>query len=103
MNLDLSAPIGEVLQNFVPQAATGEESPENFAMSTEDLVRKCLDDAIQSINSKREISPLNRNKLIVAELFNKGIFDVRGAIDQVARELGVSRYTVYNYVREARQ
>ena len=35
------------------------------------------------------------------ELYGQGIFDDKGAVEIVAKELGVSRYTVYNYIREA--
>jgi predicted transcriptional regulator YheO len=41
-----------------------------------------------------------KNKIIVCELIKKGMFDIRGAIDIAARELSVSRYTIYNYIRE---
>jgi hypothetical protein len=38
----------------------------------------------------------------VAELYGMGVFDIKDATHLVAREMGVSVYTVYNYVREAR-
>ncbi|WP_082210491.1 helix-turn-helix domain-containing protein [Desulforamulus hydrothermalis] len=28
------------------------------------------------------------------------VFSIKGAVDVVARELGVSRYTIYNYLDE---
>jgi len=30
------------------------------------------------------------------------MFKISGVIDIVARQLGISRYTVYNYLREAK-
>jgi len=38
----------------------------------------------------------------VAELYRRGIFKVTGAIDIAAKTMGISRYTLYNYIREAR-
>ena len=35
-------------------------------------------------------------------LDDKGFFDVRGAVEQVAEELGVTNFTVYNYLKEIR-
>ena len=39
---------------------------------------------------------------IVKRLDEKGVFLVKGAIDHVATILGVSRYTIYNYLDETR-
>lgn len=39
---------------------------------------------------------------VVKKLEEKGVFLVKGAIDHVASILGVSRYTIYNYLDEAR-
>ncbi|WP_265087763.1 helix-turn-helix domain-containing protein [Klebsiella quasipneumoniae] len=33
---------------------------------------------------------------IVAEMHTKGIFKMRGGVQQAAQALGVTRYTVYN-------
>jgi predicted transcriptional regulator YheO len=32
--------------------------------------------------------------MIIAGLARKGIFDIKGAIDIVAKEIGVSKYTI---------
>ncbi|HHY59641.1 MAG TPA: transcriptional regulator [Clostridia bacterium] len=40
--------------------------------------------------------------IIVKKLDEKGVFLVRGAVEYVANVLGVSRYTVYNYLDEVR-
>ncbi len=37
---------------------------------------------------------------VVRDLERRGIFLIKGAVDEVARLLGVSRYTVYNYRKE---
>lgn len=46
---------------------------------------------------------LKEEKLgIVSHLDEKGVFLVKGAVEQVAAALGVSRYSVYNYLDEVR-
>jgi predicted transcriptional regulator YheO len=37
---------------------------------------------------------------VVQELDERGVFLIRGAINGVAQALGVSRYTIYNYLDE---
>ena len=47
----------------------------------------------------RPVPLMNRSQKIqlVHDLERRGIFLIKGAVDEVARLLGVSRYTVYNY------
>jgi len=40
------------------------------------------------------------DKLMVAKIAEeKGAFLIKGAITQLAKEINVSRYTIYNYLR----
>jgi predicted transcriptional regulator YheO len=39
---------------------------------------------------------------IVEELDERGVFLIKGSIDEVAKSIGVSRYTIYNYLEEVR-
>lgn len=40
---------------------------------------------------------------IVRQMQEKGLFIVRGGVEMAARVLGVSRYTVYNYLDEIKK
>ena len=46
------------------------------------------------------LSATERNRMIVQQLKDENIFSVRGAVSIVANELGVSRYTIYNYLKD---
>jgi predicted transcriptional regulator YheO len=101
INLNLSAPLTSFLDTFTKAPRQeGTENLENFVTTIEDLVKTTLQGTISAINSHANIPNSVKNKTIVHELIKKGIFDMRGAIDIVARELSVSRYTIYNYIRE---
>jgi len=103
INIDLSVSLIELLKNFTPTFNNKQGgSPEYFMISVEELVRKSLEEVISNVNKQRKIPLVDKNKLIVFELYKKGIFDIKGAIDLIAQEIGVSRYTIYNYIREAR-
>ena len=113
VNFDLSLSVHEVMKllgdrsSADPDLADGlvsdeGDTPEHYMMSAEDLVARTLDLAIQKATAQRGISPQARNRAIVAELNQQGIFDVKGAVDLVSTELGVSRFTVYNYLRDLR-
>jgi predicted transcriptional regulator YheO len=101
VNMNMSAPLIDVLNVFNGAGKqAGGESPENFVTSLDDLVKTTLRETITSISSHTNIPNHEKNKTIVYELIKKGIFEIRGAIDIVARELSLSRYTIYNYIRE---
>ncbi|MCK4354355.1 MAG: PAS domain-containing protein [Dehalococcoidia bacterium] len=103
INIDLSAPLLDFLTGFLPMH--GESSKniiEHFPINIKDLISKTLEIVMTDVNNRREVPSSERNKLITQELYKRGLFNVRGAIDLVAKEMGVSRYTVYNYIREAK-
>lgn len=103
INFDLSIPVHEVIRLLsASDDSSGDDSPEHYMMSAEDLVTRSIDLAIQKATTRRGVSPQARNRAIVAELNDQGIFDVKGAVDVVSTELGVSRFTVYNYLRDLR-
>ena len=44
-----------------------------------------------------------KNRQIVLSLYEKGIFDIKDAINLVADRLAISRHTVYLYIRQIKQ
>jgi predicted transcriptional regulator YheO len=101
INYNMSAPLGEVMSLFNKPNTTEESKPvESFVNNVEELIEVTLEEALTEVNSRNDVPNAEKNKAIVGELVTKGIFDIRGAIDIVARKLFVSRYTIYNYIRE---
>jgi len=100
VTVDLSVPLIDLLEQLgsIPKAAASSST----VKSSDDLVRSKIDEALRNTATERGVSFQSKNKKVVKELLDAGIFEVRGAIDTVAAELGVSRYTIYNYLREVR-
>ena len=49
------------------------------------------------------ILPTTEEKIAcVDQLERKGTFRIKGAVDQVAMKMGVSKYTVYSYLQKVR-
>ena len=76
------------------------EKNETFTNNVEETLGTIIDKAIKRIG--KPISILNKeDKLkIISLITNDDGFLIKGAIDQVANELQVSRYTIYNYLEE---
>jgi predicted transcriptional regulator YheO len=104
INVDLSAPLIEVISEFLSHDGRfpPERTVEHFSSNVEDLIHTTLQVVTDDVNNRSGIPLSDRGKVIVAELYTRGIFNIKGALDLVAKEIGVSRYTVYNYIREAK-
>ena len=99
ININLDVPVSQFLQNFMPATDYSETSAVNFASSVEELVEK----TIEEITSDRMVANNNKNRQIVMSLYEKGIFDIKDAINLVAERLDISRHTVYLYIRQIKQ
>jgi predicted transcriptional regulator YheO len=96
----MDAPLRSLVNTLAVPQAENLVNPENFVANLDELIMTTLRETIATINGHNDIPNHGKNKIIVYELIKKGMFDIRGAIDIVARELSVSRYTIYNYIRE---
>lgn len=101
INLDLTVPVVDLLRTFgLPPRVN--VSTEHFVSDVQQLIDSAISDAIAKVGKDRGTPNADKNKSIVFALYNKGIFNIKGAVDTVAQRIGTSRYTVYNYIREAR-
>lgn len=106
ISIDLSVPLHDFIRNFIP--VVDDNLADSLSDSTEtrpvgdvdNLVLVTLDQAIYNASGYRAISATERNKLVVKDLQRRGIFSIRSAVSIVAKELGVSRYTIYNYLKD---
>ncbi|MDG6409501.1 transcriptional regulator [Glaesserella parasuis] len=101
ININLDIPVSQFLNSFITPQET--EGSVNFASSVEDLVAQTIESTIVEVKNDRNISNSNKNRHIVTALFEKGIFDIKDAINQVADRLEISRHTVYLYIRQLKQ
>ena len=103
INMDLSVSLVSFLKGFFPDDGDSvPDASEHFPSNLDELVAKSLDVAMVRQGNLKNISASKKNKLVVTELYNKGLFKITGVVDIVAKNLGISRYTVYNYIREAK-
>lgn len=101
ININLDVPMSQFLSHFIAPQETDHHV--NFASSVEELVLQTIDSTIDEIQSDRNIANNNKNRHIVTSLFEKGIFDIKDTINQVAQRLDISRHTIYFYIRQIKQ
>ncbi|HDR1010844.1 TPA: transcriptional regulator [Pasteurella multocida] len=103
INVNLDVPVSEFMQAFMPTQAEAEASSVNFASSVEELVAQTVEKTIEEVTADRLVANNNKNRQIVISLYEKGIFDIKDAINLVAERLDISRHTVYLYIRQLKQ
>ncbi len=103
ININLDVPVSEFMQAFMPTQAEAEASSVNFASSVEELVVQTVEKTIEEVTADRLVANNNKNRQIVISLYEKGIFDIKDAINLVAERLDISRHTVYLYIRQLKQ
>jgi predicted transcriptional regulator YheO len=78
----------------------GEGPSETFPVSLESLGDGILTDAVAAAGVPVELMKKSHKVTVVKDLNGRGFFTLRGAVDLAAQRLGVSRFTIYNYLNE---
>jgi predicted transcriptional regulator YheO len=78
------------------------DGTENFVQTVEELTATTVRDAIESVGVPVDLMQKRHKADVVRQLDEAGLFLIRDAVDYVAQALGVSRYTIYNYLRDLR-
>ena len=75
---------------------------DNFASSIWESIDVLFEQAVSEIGKQPTTMTSEERLNLIDLLENKGTFQIKGAVDQVALMLGVSKYTVYNYLQKIR-
>ena len=105
INIDTTkiSPHIEWLQSLMPGS---EENAAPAEVSQEELthVSEIVTDLIDKIIGNKDMARLRREEKLELIRFmdQRGIFLLKGAVDQVGSRMGISRVTVYSYIDEVR-
>ncbi|MHB1654093.1 MAG: helix-turn-helix transcriptional regulator [Desulfitobacteriaceae bacterium] len=73
-----------------------------FPSNVNEVVSMIINEAFQR-NNLATLMDKEERKSLVRELERKGVFLMKGAVEEVASRLGVSRFSIYNYLDEIRR
>ncbi|MCG8640378.1 MAG: PAS domain-containing protein [Desulfobacterales bacterium] len=99
----------QLLQAFVNKSAVENiagsntpDTPEKISFSIDHTVDSIFEQAVAEVG-KRPASMNTEEKIqLVKSLEEKGAFQIKGVVNQVALRLGVSNFTIYNYLKKIR-
>jgi predicted transcriptional regulator YheO len=99
-NISLDVPFSTLAAAYTPPAGETNADPrEFFATSITELLESSVSTVARQVNADATIPPSQKNKHIVAALFDKGVFEIKDAIASVAAKLGVTKHAIYLHIR----
>lgn len=93
----------EVAPAFSKPAADVSESTENFMQSMPDVIRCTIEDVSGKTNVPVDRLTMDEKIQIVDSLYRSGVFFLKGAVSEVARQLGSSEATIYRYLSKLKK
>jgi predicted transcriptional regulator YheO len=105
VNFDITDYLNSValIQDFMrTETIHEEEKPETFAYSLKETIESLVAQGIKKIGKQPATMSKDEKLDLVEVLEYYGVFTLKGAIANLATTMGISKYTLYNYVREVR-
>jgi len=79
-----------------------EKISEKIAYSVDETVDSLFEQAVNEIGKRPATMTTHEKVKLVKSMEDKGAFQIKGVVNQVALRLGVSNFTVYNYIKKIR-
>ena len=81
---------------------TTDDTPETFAQTVVETRHSLMDDALEQMGKQPAVMSREERIRLVAILDEYGAFLMKGMVEYVAERIGVSKFSVYNYLKAAR-
>ena len=103
INMNLDCPFPEIIKTMMPgMDSQAEVLDEKFNHDMDELLVTVTEQVIDEVSSDRSIPLKQKNRCIIHELFDRGIFQIKGAPQYIADQLNVTKHSVYKYYREVK-
>lgn len=105
INLDITdfINISNILNDFTLTTNynfNGSEKTETFALTIDETIQALFQQAIAKVGKQSAYMNTEEKIELVKELEANGLFQIKGGVDHVALVLGVTKYTIYNYLKK---
>lgn len=84
-------------------SSENDSKEEVFTNSVDDLLDILMKEAVEQVGKSVELLDKEEKASVVRYLDDKGAFLIKKSVEKVADFLGVSRFTIYNYLNEAQE
>ena len=103
INLDTTSYFNAIqsLLPFIHDLDTGiYPSKETFADSPGDTVRTLFGQAVEYIGTQPDAMSIEEKTRFIRKMKHNGVFQFKGAVEEVSRLMDVTKCTVYNYLKK---
>lgn len=105
INLDLSAlTMARVLLEEVTKMSTssGEAAGEETQLDVTDVIPHMIQEALTEVGKPPKFMDREDRLQAVRLMHERGLFLIRGGVERAAAALGISKFTLYSYLKEVR-
>lgn len=104
MNYDVTDLLNanSAILNFAQINLPSEGKYETFATTVQETIESLVSEAIQILGKQPSTMATDDKVRLVALLEERGAFLIKGAVEYIATVLGVSKFSVYNYLNKVR-
>ncbi len=102
LGLNLDMPLADFMQEFYPQVAPEGGGATVFGSSPANVVGELITQFENEANFEKGLKQRDRVKFIVTRLEQHGIFQLREAVTEASKRLGVNHGTIYMHLRALR-
>lgn len=78
------------------------DSQETFSHSVEETVESVFIQAVDEVGKHPATMGVEQKTQLIAYLEESGTFQLKGSVEEVAHLMGVTKFTVYNYLKKVR-
>ncbi len=105
INLDVTDFLNakSALEEFTLFAENTPHGLERFASSFQETLESILDEVVREMGKQPATMDKDERQEFIRRLNAREVFVFKGAVNQVSRLFGVTRYTVYNDLKEIRE
>ena len=98
INFYLDTPLTEIMDSLI-ESKKEVRVNEHFAKSPTEAVSTMVINTKKVVDANTNILPSNKNKEIIRILYENGVFNLKDSVIEVAKQLKISKNTVYLHLR----
>jgi predicted transcriptional regulator YheO len=84
---------------------TGKEPPDNnetFSHSTTETIEEVFNQGVGEVGKHPATMSVDEKTQLITYLEENGVFQLKGSVEEVGHLMGVTKFTVYNYLKKVR-
>jgi predicted transcriptional regulator YheO len=104
LNVDLSAftMVRALLEEIAKPAPVSADAPEETQLDVGEVIPQMIQEALAEVGKPPKFMDREERLRAVGLMHERGLFLIRGGVERAAAALGISKFTLYGYLKEVR-